>query len=263
MDLGLSGAKALVIASRSGLGAATARQFSLEGASVAINGRDANSLSQTAASIQQATQRPIFSIVGDVSDRAIASQVVEQAAEKLGGLDILVTNSGGPRAGRFTDLSMDDWDKAYHLLLGSTLQLIQTALPYLRQSSRASILAITSLTVKQPANNLLLSNVMRTGVTGLIKSLANELGPENIRVNAILPGWTATDRVEELLQARAKTFNTSPEQERANRIANIPLRRIGTPEEFANVAVFLSSPAAGFLHGAMIQVDGGEIQSTM
>ncbi len=263
MDLGLQGAKVFVAASRSGLGAATARRFSLEGAIVAINGRDSQTVSQTAQSIQQETGNRAIAIVGDVSKREDAYRIVEQAASELGGLDILVTNSGGPPAGIFADLNMEDWDAAYHLLLGSTIQMIKTGLPYLQRSEKAAILTITSVTVKQPVGNLLLSNVMRAGIASLVKSLANELGPQGIRVNSILPGWTATDRVEHLLQARAKVNNTTPEEERDERIANIPLRRIGSPEEFGNVAAFLCSPASGFIHGAMIPIEGGEIKSTM
>jgi 3-oxoacyl-[acyl-carrier protein] reductase len=262
MDLGLQGAKVFVAASRSGLGAATARRFSLEGAFVAVNGRNADTVSETADAIQRESSNHVVAIPGDVSLRDDARQMVEQAAAELGGLDILVTNSGGPRAGIFTDLTMDDWDSAYHLLLGSTIQMIMTGLPYLQHSDRAAILTVTSITVKQPVGNLLLSNVMRTGIASLVKSLANELGPQGIRINSILPGWTATDRVEHLLQARAQANNTTPQEERAARIDNIPVRRIGTPEEFGNVAAFLCSPAAGFIHGALIPVEGGEIRST-
>ncbi len=263
MDLGLAGAKVFVAASRSGLGAATARRFSLEGAHVAINGRDLQTLTATAQAIQAESGGSIHAIAGDLIRRDTISAVIEQAAEKLGGLDVLVTNAGGPRAGKFDDLVLDDWDTAYHLLLSSTVQMIKTALPYLRQSDRAAILTITSLTVKQPAQNLLLSNTYRAGIAGLVKTLANELGSEGIRVNAILPGWTATARTDQLLEFRAKSNNLTLEEERATRTASIPLKRMGTPEEFGNVAAFLCSPAAGFIHGAMIPVDGGEIKATM
>lgn len=263
MDLGLQGAKVFVAASRSGLGAATARRFSLEGATVAINGRDPDTLNETARTIQAESGNPVYAIAMDVSDRQSAFDAVAQAAAQMGGLDILVTNAGGPPVGTFETLGMDDWDKAYHLLMGSLVQMIKAALPHLEKSNRAAILAITSVTVKQPADGLLLSSTMRAGIAGLIKTLANEYGPSGIRVNAILPGWTATDRVEELLNSRAKINGTTPELERAKRIRHIPVGRIGQPEEFGNVAVFLCSPAAGYIHGAMIPVDGGEIRATM
>lgn len=263
MDLGLAGAKALVIASRSGLGAATARRFSLEGTHVVINGRNADTLLPTATMITEETGNPVHIEPGDISQREVAQHVVEDAAKKLGGLDILVTNAGGPPTGNFEDVSLEAWDQAYESLLMSIVQMVKVALPYLRESERAAILAITSISAKQPIDNLLLSNAMRAGIIGLVKSLANELGPEGIRVNAILPGWTATERVEDLLRARAGRNNTSIEDERAARTSSIPLRRMGTPEEFANMAVFLCSPAAGFVHGAVIPVDGGEIKATM
>lgn len=263
MDLGLAGAKVLVIASRSGLGAATARRFSLEGALVAVNGRDPDTIKETAAAIQVESGNPVYAVAGDVTQREVAIQVVEQAAQQLGGLDILVTNSGGPRSGGFAALSMEEWDKGFQLILGSVIQMIQTALPYLQQSKQPAILTISSLSAKQPIPNLLISNVMRAGISGLVKSLANEWGPQGIRVNAILPGWTATARVGEIMEARAATNKTSVEEEAVKRQVAIPLRRMGTPEEFGNVAAFLCSPAGGFIHGAMIIVDGGEIQATM
>ncbi len=263
MDLGLKDAKVFVAASRSGLGAAAARRFSLEGAHVAINGRNADMLHATAQAIQAESSNPVYAIPVDISERQGAFDAVQQAAERLGGLDILVTNAGGPPAGTFETLHLKDWDKAYELLLVSFVQMVKAALPYLEKSERAAILAITSLTVKQPADGLLLSNTIRAGIAGLVKTLANEYGPLGIRVNAILPGWTATERVEELLKHRAAMNDTTPELERAQRIRHIPLGRMGTPEEFANVAVFLCSPAAGYIHGAMIPVDGGEIRSTM
>lgn len=263
MDLLLQGAKVFIAGSRAGLGAAAARQFSREGAWVAINGRHPDLLQQTADSIRAETDGRVVAVAGDVSQRGEATRVVEAAAQQLGGLDVLITNSGGPPAGEFANFNLDNWEAAYHLLLGSTIEMVQAALPYLRQSQQAAILAVTSLTVKQPTDNLILSNVLRAGVAALMKSLANELGPEGIRVNAILPGWTATERVGVLINARAAVANSTPEAEHANRVAAIPLRRMGTPEEFANVAVFMCSPVAGFMHGAMLPVDGGEIRATL
>ncbi|NDJ86980.1 MAG: SDR family oxidoreductase [Chloroflexi bacterium] len=263
MELGLQGAKVLVAASRSGLGAATARRFSLDGAEVTINGRDSTTLETTGRAIQIETGKLVHTAPGDVSVRGEATRIVETAAAQLGGLDVLVTNAGGPPSGVFADFELDDWEQGYHLLLASVIELVQAALPYLKLSGRAAILAVTSLTVKQPVDNLVLSNVMRAGIAALVKSLANEYGPHGIRVNAILPGWTATQRMTDLLESRARANNTTPEAEREGRLAAIPLRRMGTPDEFGNVAAFLCSPAAGFIHGAMIPVDGGEIRSTL
>jgi 3-oxoacyl-[acyl-carrier protein] reductase len=145
----------------------------------------------------------------------------------------------------------------------SAVGMIQSALPYLRQSERPAILTITSVAVKQPVENLVLSNSIRMAVVGLTKSLANELGPEGIRVNSILPGWTRTERVQELMEDRARLHGTSVEEASAREAAGSPLRRMGEPSEFANVAVFLCSPAAAYVHGAMIPVDGGSIRATL
>lgn len=262
MDLGLQGAKVFVAASRSGLGAATARQFSLEGAQVVINGRNADTLQTTVDEIQAKTGNAVYAVPADLTDGDSTRAAIDQAAELLGGLDVLLTNAGGPPPGKFGDFSFDEWQTAFDSMLMSMVHMIDTALPYLRQSERASILAITSMTIKQPANNLLLSNVMRAGVAGLVKSLANQYGPEGIRVNSILPGWTETDRVGEILSKSAERTGKSVAELKTERIKDIPLRRIGSPEEFANVAVFLSSPAAGFVTGTLLQVDGGQIKST-
>jgi 3-oxoacyl-[acyl-carrier protein] reductase len=263
MDLGLQDARVLVVASRSGLGAAVARRFSLEGARVAINGRDADTLSETASAIQNESGNTVAVLPGDLSEPDAAAGLVQSAAEQLGGLDILVTNAGGPPHGHFVDLTLDQWADGHKSLLLSVVAMVQAALPFLRQSDRASILTITSLSAKQAVDGLTISNTYRAGISGLVKTLANDLGPEGIRVNAILPGWTATARVEELLAARAEAAGTSIEDERAARTQDIPLKRVGTPEHFGNVAVFIASPAASFVHGAMIPVDGGEIKANL
>jgi 3-oxoacyl-[acyl-carrier protein] reductase len=216
-----------------------------------------------AVAIQRETGQRVIPVDGDIGHETGAKAVLEEAIAQLGGLDVLMTNAGGPTPGNFGKLQLSDWETAYHLLIASVAQMIHTALPSLRQSKRAAILINTSLTVKQPADSLVLSNTLRAGLAGLVKSLANELGPEGIRVNGIMPGWTATDRVVQLLEARAANNGTTVEAERAKRQAEIPLRRMGTPEEFGKVAAFLCSPAAGFIHGAMIPVDGGEIRATM
>lgn len=263
MDLGLKDARVFVAASRSGLGAAAARRFSLEGAQVAINSRNAEALTATARIIQDESGNSVIAMTGDISAPDEAATIIENAATQLGGLDILVTNAGGPPHGYFTALTLDEWADGHKSLLLSFVQMVRASLPYLRQSDRASIVAITSLSAKQSVDGLTISNTYRAGISGLVKSLANELGPDGIRVNAILPGWTATDRVEELLAARATAHNTTVEDERIARTAAIPLKRMGTPEHFGNVVAFIASPAAGFVHGAMIPVDGGEIKANL
>lgn len=263
MDLGLKDARVFVAASSQGLGAATAHGFLREGAAVAINGRDATQLEATANGLRKATGGQVVTTVGDVTDAGVCQQMVTGAAAALGGLDVLVTNAGGPPSGTFDMVTPEQFQQAFELAVLSAVHLIRAALPYLRQSLRAAILTITSMTVKQPLDNLILSNSVRMGVIGLTKSLANELGPEGVRVNSILPGWTMTERVEYLLHTRAATHQSTVDAESLRIAATIPLRRIGSPEEFANTAVFLCSPAAGYVHGAMIPVDGGAIQATL
>lgn len=262
MDLGLKDAHVFVAASSKGLGAATARRFSLEGARVAVNGRDPARLEETARAIREESGNEVISVPGNLSDPAAPARMIEQTVAQLGGLDILVTNAGGPPAGTFDTVSLDAWEQAYQLLVMSAVRLIQAALPHLRQSDRAAILTITSVSIKQPIENLTLSNSVRTTLAGLTKSLAFELGPEGIRVNSILPGWTNTERVTEIMQSRAQKQGITVEEAAQAQGASTPLGRMAAPEEFGNVAVFLCSPAASYIHGAMIPVDGGSIRTT-
>jgi 3-oxoacyl-[acyl-carrier protein] reductase len=263
MDLGLQDAKVFVAASSRGLGRAAARQFSLEGAAVAVNGRDAARLGATAQAIRAESGRKVIALVGDVTSARTVRDLVGRAAGELGGLDVLVTNAGGPPSGSFDSTPPDAWEKAFQLSFMSAVHLIRAALPHLRQSRRAAILTITSASVKQPIDNLILSNSIRLSVIGLTKSLARELGPEGIRVNSILPSWTHTERVEELMQNRAAAQGITVDEAIAHQGAETPMRRMGEPGEFANVAVFLCSPAASYVHGVMLPVDGGAIQASL
>ncbi|MFW5771831.1 MAG: SDR family oxidoreductase [Phototrophicaceae bacterium] len=263
MDLGLQGARVLVTAASGGLGAGTARQFSREGAAVVINSRTLAALQATAASINEETGNAVFTVPGDVSQPQDAQRIVRSAAEYLGGLDVLVINAGGPPGGSFGDFTPEDWRAAADLTLHSAVNLAYAALPYLRRSSRAAVLTITSQSVKQPVDNLTLSNAIRPAVMGLTKTLALELGPEGIRVNSILPGITHTGRVDDLMAGRAARSGSTAEEELAKAAAAIPLRRVGTVEEFANAAVFLCAPAAGYITGVALPVDGGSIRATL
>ncbi len=262
MDLGLQGARVLVTAASGGLGAATARQFSLEGAQVVINSRSLDKLQQTAREINEETGNPVFTHAGDVSEPQSAEKLIKNAVSMLGGLDVLITNAGGPPAGTFETFNYDDWRKATDLTLLSAVNLIKYALPHLKQSQRASVLAIVSIAAKQPVENLTLSNTIRPAVVGLTKTLSLELGEQGIRFNSILPGVTETARVDKLMQARAEANDTDPDTERMKAAQSIPIKRLGQAEEFANVAVFMSSPAAGFVNGVAMLVDGGATQAT-
>lgn len=261
MDLKLAGANVLVTASSQGLGAGTARQFSREGARVVISSRHLDGLQETAASIVEETGQPVFTFAADVSDPSSVVRLVNNAVDTLGGLDILVINAGGPPAGTFETFNLAAWHSAVQLTLLSAVTLVQAALPALKNSSIASVLAIQSISVKQPVDNLTLSNVIRPAVIGLMKTLSLELGQYGIRFNSILPGTTQTGRVDSLFQARATKNNTTLTQEREKAASAVPLSRIGDVEEFANAAVFLCSPAAGYINGVALAVDGGALRS--
>ncbi len=257
MDLGLAGKIAVVSGSSRGLGFATAMLLAEESARVVINGRNEAQLFEAAKSIQRRTGREVISVAGDVSRPEGAQQLIEQTIGRCGGIDILVTNTGGPPAGRFESFSDEDWQKAVELNFFSHLRLIRAALPYLRLSSTPAVLTVTSYAVKQPIPNLVLSNSIRAATVGLTKSLALELGSEGIRVNSILPGWTTTERVTELMANRAAQNRTSIKVEMEKQARESVLGRMGTPEEFARAAVFLVSPAASYITGVMLTVDGG------
>lgn len=253
----LHGKIALVIGASRGLGFATAHLLSGEGAKIAINSRKEDDLTASALKIRERTGGEVIPLHGDVTDPAIPPLLVQKTVERFGALDILVANAGGPPAGSFTSLDDEAWYKAIELSLMSQVRLIRAALPQLQKSKNASVLTITSLSVKQPIPNLILSNSIRAATVGLTKSLALELGSHGIRFNSILPGWTETERVQDLLSYRARLNNTSLEEEYQKQAAESPLGRLARPEEFAAVAVFLVSPAASYLTGAIIPVDGG------
>ena len=263
MDLGLKDKRALVIGSSRGLGNAVALTLAREGCQVAINSRDESKIKAATEKIVSETGTQAYGFAGDVSDASTADELVAQTVEALGGLDILITNAGGPPAGSFEAFDEATWQKAVDTSFMSHVRLIRAALPYLRKSSTPSVLTMTSYTVKQPLPNLVLSNSVRAATVGLTKSLALDLGKEGIRFNSILPGWTMTERVQELMAVRAKNNGTTVDEETAKQTSEIPLGRMGRPQEFANAAVFLVSPAASFIHGVALAVDGGIIKATL
>jgi 3-oxoacyl-[acyl-carrier protein] reductase len=263
MDLGLKGKTALVTGSSRGLGYATAMLLAREGAQVAVNSRTAEKASQAAAQIAQETGAQVAGLAGDVSLAETPENLVRAAVDAFGGLDILVANAGGPPSGSFEQFDDAAWAKAVDLSLMSHVRLIRAALPHLRKSDSASVLTITSYSVKQPIPNLVLSNSVRAATVGLTKTLALELGKDGIRFNSILPAWTETERVYELMNARAKATGSSLEEQMAMQSKESPLGRMGTPEEFANAAVFLVSPAASYITGVMLTVDGGMYKGTL
>jgi len=263
MDLGLKDKRALVTGSSRGLGYATALALAKEGCKVAINGRDEAKIKAVAEKVQKETGTQVIGLVGDVSLADVPEKLVAQAAEAFGGLDILITNAGGPPPGSIDSLDEAAWQKGVDLGLMLHVRLIKAALPHLRKSDCASVLTVTSMSVKQPIANLLLSNSVRMATIGLTKSLALELGAEGIRFNSILPGWTETERVTELMTARATANKSTVEEETKKQSAQSPLGRLGQPAEFANAAAFLVSPAASYITGVMLNVDGGMYKGTL
>jgi 3-oxoacyl-[acyl-carrier protein] reductase len=262
MDLKLKGLRALVTGSSKGLGYAAALALAREGCRPVINGRDQARVSASAAKISAETGVKSLALAGDLSDPDVPARLVNESARLLGGLDILITNAGGPPSGTFETMDESEWQKAIDTTLMSHVRLIKAALPYLRKSKAASVLTITSYSVKQPIPNLVLSNSIRAATVGLTKSLALELGGDGIRFNSILPAWTNTERVIELMTFRARQNRTTIKKEMALQSKDSPLGRMGTPEEFANAAIFLVSPAASYITGVLFAVDGGMIKGT-
>ena len=262
MDLELRDKVACVVGASSGLGLAVAHLLAAEGARVAIVARRPDPLKAAAERIHQGTGAEVLSITADVTLPIACQRAVDATAAHFGGLDILIANAGGPPSGAFTVLRDGQWQQAGNLNLMSSVRLARAAIPHLKQRGGGRIIVIASLSARQPLPNLILSNSIRAGVLGLTKSLANELAPFNILVNAVCPGWTQTERVQYLVDDRARRQNMTAEQAAAAIVSDIPLRRMAQPEEFAAPVVFLASARASFITGIALQIDGGQIRST-
>ena len=263
MDLGLKGKAAAVMAGSEGLGRASARALASEGADVAICGRREDVLRATAKELAEETGRRIVPIVADVSDAPDVERFVNAAASDLRGLDILVVNAGGPPHGTFASLTDREWQAAFELTVMSAVRAVRAALPHFRTEGGGSVVAIQSTSVKQPIENLILSNALRMSVVGLFKSLSIEYGPEKVRFNVVLPGGIATDRLKDLTASQAEKAGITMEEAWARRTRSTPLGRVGEPDEIGAAVAWLASDSARYVTGAVLQVDGGLVRSPM
>jgi 3-oxoacyl-[acyl-carrier protein] reductase len=257
LDLGLKGKAAAVAASSRGLGRACARALALEGAAVALCGRDEGRVREAAEEIGAQTGARTLAVVADVAVPDDCRRFVETAARELGRLDILVTNTGGPKPGAFDAVDDARWEEAFRTTLSNVYHLVRAAVPHMKRNRWGRIVNIASLSAKQPIEGLLLSNVFRPAIVGFAKTLAGELGQDGILVNTVCPGYTRTERLQEVAEARAKAGGTTPDKVLADLAKSVALGRIAEPEEFAAVVAFLCSEPASFLTGLTVAVDGG------
>ena len=263
MDLGLKRRIALVAASSRGLGRAVAEELAAEGAALVLCSRNADTINQTASEIATATGADILALPCDVSKADDVARLVQSGIARFGRVDVLVTNGGGPPAGPFESFSQEQWEAATRLTLFSAIELARQVLPGMKERRWGRILNITSIAVKQPVDNLILSNSLRAAVTGFARTLANEVATFGITVNNIMPGYTRTERVEELARMMADKEGITPAEFIARWEKEIPMRRLGEPREFAALAAFLVSERASYITGTSIQVDGGWIRSLL
>ena len=261
MDLGLRGKVALVAASSRGLGRATAEELAAEGADLVMCARSEGPLREAATAIERASGVRVVALPADLADPDAVDRVVAEALGTFGRVDVLVTNTGGPPAGPFESHSREAWHEAVRQNLDSVLNLVRPILPGMKERRWGRIINVTSITVKQPVDNLILSNSVRAAVTGFARTLATEVAPFGVTVNNVLPGYTRTQRVEELAAKNAATRGGSPADAFAAWEREIPMRRLGEPREFGALVAFLASERASYMTGTSIPVDGGWIRA--
>jgi 3-oxoacyl-[acyl-carrier protein] reductase len=256
MELGLKGKRAIVMAASRGLGYASALGLAREGCRLIVCSRDQSRIDAAAAAIRKETGAEVTALQADVSSASEAKRLVDAAVSAYGGLEIVVHNAGGPPAGETLQMSDEQWQKAFEQNLLSFTRIVGAAVPEMRNAGYGRILTIASSSIKQPIPNLALSNALRAGVWGIAKTLSRELGPQGILVNVIAPGRIDTERIAELDRISAQKNGKSVEEVRKTSIGGIPLGRLGRPEEFANLVVFLASEAGSYITGQAITVDG-------
>lgn len=259
MDLGLAGRVALVTAASKGMGKASAMGLAAEGARVVMCARTESDLKTAAEEIRAKTRAEVLAVPADVTKKDDVNALVDRAVKTFGHVDILVANAGGPPRGYFEDMTDEQWQGAFDVSLLSVVRLVRGVLPSMKARRWGRILTIQSVSVKQPIPELLLSNAVRPGVAGMMKTLAGQLGKDGITVNTVCPGKIMTDR----FLGGQKISGLSREDYLARAVEDVPVRRIGTPEEFANVIVFLASERASYVTGVAVQVDGGLVRGLL
>ncbi|RKD98227.1 SDR family oxidoreductase [Halopiger aswanensis] len=262
MDLQIDGNAALVTASSSGLGKASATALAREGVNVVINGRDEDRLAEAKADIEAVATGEVVAQTGDLTDEDDIEQLVETTVDEFGGLDHLVTSAGGPPSGPFLETDDEDWYEAYELLVMSVVRLAREAEPHLQEGEGGTIVNITSRSVKEAIDSLVLSNSVRMSVIGLEKTLSQEFAPD-VRANAVLPGPHETSRIEDLVEQAVERGEYDSYEEGLENWADNPLERVGDPMELGNTVAFLSSPQSGFINGQSIVIDGGTTGSNL
>ena len=257
MDLGLKGRGVIVAASSQGMGRAAAELFAREGAQVAMCARTEKTLKEAADQIRSETGAEVYAEPLDVTDGPAVQRFVEQVVKRFGRVDVCVANAGGPPAKNFLSISTDEWRKAVELNFLSVVHMAKAVIPYMQRHRWGRIITITSVSVKQPIDELIMSNSVRAAVVGLVKSLSNEFGKDGILVNNVAPGYTATERLQELAGTRALAAGVSSEEIYQRWATEIPVRRLANPKEVADVILWLASERASYITGQTLLVDGG------
>jgi 3-oxoacyl-[acyl-carrier protein] reductase len=257
VDLGLKNRNVIVAASSDGIARAAAEKFAAEGANVAMCSRDQTKLKAAAAQIRERYQARVLAEVLDVTDEVAVEVFVKHVTEEFGGVDVCVTNAGGPPPKMFLATTTEEWHRAVELNFMSVIHFARAVLPGMQKNHWGRLVTITSITVRQPVSDLIYSNAVRAGVLGLVKSLSNEFGKDGITVNNVGPGYTATERLKQLIAKRSQELGITPAEFEARLGVEAPLKRVGQPEEVADAIVWLASDRASFITGHTLLVDGG------